>query len=66
VHADEAVGVQRDLVEQVGRVPEVPRVELDPDCVGADLVQQLDRLGERVHNRPILDPLALERLEGEP
>jgi len=30
--------VARDLVEQVGRVPEVPDVELDPDGVAADLV----------------------------
>jgi hypothetical protein len=44
----------------------VPGVELDPDRVRADLVDQLDRVAERVHDRPVLDPLPLEGLEREP
>jgi hypothetical protein len=56
----------RDLVEHAGRVPQVPRVELDPDRGRADLVDELDGVGERVHDRPVLDPLALERLERDP
>jgi hypothetical protein len=44
----------------------VPHVELDPDRIRADLVDQLRGLAERVHDRPALDALALERLEREP
>src|SRR5438067_5000717 len=58
--------VARDLLEQPGRVPEVPDVELDPDRVAADLLEELGGIPEGVQDRPALDPLQLERLDGQP
>src|SRR2546430_6958273 len=58
--------VARDLLEQPGRVPEVPDVELDPDRVAAYLLEELGGIPEGVQDRPALDPLQLERLDGQP
>src|SRR5437762_208392 len=66
VHAGDELRVARDLLEQPGRVPEVPDVELDPDGVAADLLEELCGIAERVQDRPALDPLQLERLDGQP
>ena len=66
MHADDEVRVARDLLQQARRVPEVPDVELDPDGVAADLVDERGCIAERVQNRPALDSFPLERLDGEP
>src|SRR6476660_951993 len=44
----------------------MPDVELDADGGAADLVDELGGVAERVQDRPALDPLQLERLDGEP
>src|SRR4051812_43036465 len=66
MHAGDEMRVARDLFEQAGRVPEVPDVELDPNGVAADLLEELGGIAERVQDRPALDPLQLERLDGQP
>ena len=53
-----------DVVRERRRVPEVPDVELDAERGRvARLLDQLDRLGDRRGDRPVLAAVALVRLE---
>src|SRR5438874_5870310 len=54
-----------DLVEEVGRFPEVPHVELDAERGRADLLDDRRGVAERARDRPVLEALALERLQGD-
>src|SRR5579884_331416 len=64
VDAGEAADVLGDVVEDAGRVPQVPRVELDAERRRvAGVPDQLDRLPERGDDRPLRRVEALVGLE---
>src|SRR5579862_4307987 len=65
VHAGDERCVSLDLVEQLGRVPEMPDVELDAERGRADLVDEGGRVAQCVQRRPLLDALGLEWLDGD-
>src|SRR3954470_7249360 len=66
VDPDEAIDVLRDLVEDIWRVPQVPRVELDPQRRMIGLVEQLHGLTDRGDHRPVLAPDPVHGLEADP
>src|SRR5262249_26367342 len=63
--ADEAADVPSDLVEDIWRVPQMPRVELDAERGMVGVVEQLDRVAERRDHRPVLPADAVDRLEAD-
>src|SRR5947209_5273023 len=61
--ADEPADLALDVVRQRVGVPQMPGVELDPECGAPDGLEQLDRLGDRGDHRPVLSADAVHRLE---
>ena len=61
--AGEPVGVALELGEEVGRVPQVPRVEDEPDVGDARLVGEVGRLLERRDERPVVAEGGAHRLQ---
>src|SRR5947209_3154041 len=65
VHSGDERRVPLDLVEEVRRAPEMPHVELDTERRRADPFDDRRGVAERARDRPVLEALALERLQGD-
>src|SRR4029077_897812 len=60
------VDVLGDVAEYRGRVPEVPRVELETERAAAPGVRdQLQSVGDRAHDRPLGAPVCTVGLDGD-
>jgi len=63
----DAVDLAPDVLEQGRRVPEVPRIELEPERrLIAGVPDQLDGLGNGGRDRPLGTAVSLIRLQRDP